>query len=301
MQIDEITYHSGTIMEYNKTPFWEESGYNCEKRKVGIITKFIDLTKKILEIGPSYNPILDHMLKNVYAVDFLTKQQIAINYKTQVGDKYIPETNFLLSEENDFDIYKCIGDIKFDYIVSSHNFEHFPNFIKYLNSLENVLSNEGKIVAFVPDSRFIFDEYRNVTSISKLISDFHNNKKKPSFLEWFECNTYLNLDETTPDIWTKYINTINIPFKDYLNERKTTEYNTVKISNNCDRTEIDKLYKTYTENNYLDCHVSIFTPKSFTTIMNTLYKLNYTSLRIIEIHSTKRNNNEFAVILKKSK
>lgn len=102
-------------------------------------------------------------------------------------------------------------------------------------------------------------------------------------------------------MWTKYINTINIPFKDYDYDRKTIECNTVKISNNCDRTYIDNLYKTYTEHSYLDCHVNVFTPKSFTTIMNSLYKLNYTSLRIIEIHSTKRNNNEFAVILKKSK
>ena len=271
-----------------------------------ILPKIIDITKNVLEIGASHSPLIDHSKPTVFNIDIMTRAElIDKNIKEAWGEfdkDIIPKTDFLLSAENDFDFYKCIGDdIKFDYIVSSHNFEHFPNFIKSLNSLENILSEEGKIIAFIPDSRFIFDEYRNVTSISKLISDFHNNKKKPSFLEWLESNTYLNWNENTTDIWTKYINNINILFKDYLNERKTTEYNTVKISNNCDRTEIDKLYKTYTENNYLDCHVNIFTPKSFTTIMNTLYKLNYTSLRINEIHSTKRNNNEFAVILKKSK
>lgn len=148
--------------------------------------KIIDDNKLCLEIGASHSPLLDHSKPTVFNIDVITRAElIDKNIKEAWGEfdkDLIPETDFTLSAQNDFDFYKCIGDdIKFDYIVSSHNFEHFPNFIKSLNSLEKILSTEGKIIAFIQDSRFIFDEYRNVTSISKLISDFHNNKKNPPF------------------------------------------------------------------------------------------------------------------------
>ncbi len=74
-----------------------------------------------------------------------------------------------------------------------HNFEHFPNLIKSLNSLSKILTPDGKIIAFIPDCRFEFDRFRNITKVSKILADFYQNKK-PSLEELFENRLYYCID-----------------------------------------------------------------------------------------------------------
>ena len=270
-----------------------------------ILPKIIDITKNVLEIGASHSPLIDHSNPTVFNIDIMTREElIDKNIKEAWGDfdkDIIPKTDFLLSEENDFDFYKCIGDdIKFDYIVSSHNFEHFPNFIKSLNSLENILSEEGKIIAFIPDSRFEFDKYRNITKVTKLISDFYLNKKKPSFEELIDQRLHWN-DITTKDLWIKYNIHKKMP-NSLADDCLNIEYNMVlnnQIDLGNDRKEIESIFEQHSRNNYIDAHVNCFTPESFKNIMEILFKLKYTTLKIEKLNPTIEGWHEFSVILHK--
>ncbi|OIQ69749.1 ubiquinone biosynthesis O-methyltransferase [mine drainage metagenome] len=53
----------------------------------------------------------------------------------------------------------------FDYIVSSHNFEHLPNPIKFLQGCASLLKPGGLITMAVPDHRACFDYFRPHTVI----------------------------------------------------------------------------------------------------------------------------------------
>jgi hypothetical protein len=265
----------------------------------------IDLNKNILEIGASHAPLMDHSKENVYNIDVLTKEELIDKNKKEnwgsFDDNRVPNTDFLLSADNDFDFYKCIGDtIKFDYIVSSHNFEHFPDLIKTLNSLEKILTDNGRIIAFMPDCRFEFDKFRNVTKVSKLLSDFYLKKSKPSLEEILENRLYY-CDKSTHSLWDQYNTCKNMSSLDtdvYLKkEEHQLLHSQIDKGNNKD--ELDFIYKQFLTENYIDAHVNCFTPDSFKTNLEILLKLKYIHLTIDSLQYTHENSHEFSVILKK--
>ena len=265
----------------------------------------INIDSNILEIGASYNPLLSHNRSNIYNIDVMTKNELIIKNEKEfiIFDKNnIPETDFLLTTENDFDFYKCVGNsIKFDYIISSHNFEHFPNFIKSLNSLEKILNDSCQIIAFIPDCRFEFDTYRNLTKVSKLIADFYNDKRKPSLEEIIE-NRLLFCNTSTINLWHNYnlYNNLSYLEANYKINCDETECITNQILNNSKET-IENIYNSYLKLDYIDAHVNCFTPDSFKRIIDILLELNYINLKISMIYQTEQNSHEFLVILTKNK
>jgi predicted transcriptional regulator len=54
-----------------------------------------------------------------------------------------------------------------------------------------------------------------------------------------------------------------------------------------------------TEKNYIDVHSLQFTPQSFEKIINILEKYNFIDFTLDKIYHTKKNQNEFIVVLKK--
>jgi len=270
------------------------------------LNNIINLEKNILEIGASHSPLIEHNRPNIYNIDVMTKQElIDKNIKENWGyfdESKIPETDFLLNKENDFDFFKCIGNtIKFDYILSSHNFEHFPNFIKSLNSLSNVLEKSGKIIAFIPDCRFVFDKYRNITKITKILSDYYHNKTKPSFEEILENRLYY-CNESQISLWEKYDTYNNNDFikvtEIIQNEENNLLNNSINKGN--DKNEIDYLYSLSNDDLYVDAHVNTFTPESFQLNIDILFKLGYINLKIDKIYETPKNSHEFVVIMSKN-
>jgi SAM-dependent methyltransferase len=50
-------------------------------------------------------------------------------------------------------------DGRFDWIVSSHNFEHLPDPIRFLRDCEALLAPDGALAMIIPDKRFCFDRF----------------------------------------------------------------------------------------------------------------------------------------------
>lgn len=68
----------------------------------------------------------------------------------------------------------------FDYIISSHNFEHLPNPIKFLQGCETVLKEDGQLILAVPDGRACFDYFQGHTSTGDWLEAFAQDRKKPT-------------------------------------------------------------------------------------------------------------------------
>jgi SAM-dependent methyltransferase len=58
---------------------------------------------------------------------------------------------------------------QFDWIVSSHNFEHLPDPIRFLSDCESLLKPGGFVGMIIPDKRHCFDRFRAITSIADLV------------------------------------------------------------------------------------------------------------------------------------
>jgi SAM-dependent methyltransferase len=57
----------------------------------------------------------------------------------------------------------------FDWIVSSHNFEHLPDPIRFLSDCESLLKPGGFLGMIIPDKRQCFDRFRPSTNIADLV------------------------------------------------------------------------------------------------------------------------------------
>ena len=65
----------------------------------------------------------------------------------------------------------------FDYVVSSHNFEHLPNPIRFLQGCAEALRPGGILSMAIPDRRACFDYFRPVTRLSDWIQAFVEDRK----------------------------------------------------------------------------------------------------------------------------
>jgi len=240
-----------------------------------------------LEIGPYHSPILDHNNTNNYSIDILTKEELIENADKDPNIKSsinIPETNYLLTEKNDYDIEKCV-DRTFDMIVSSHNIEHLPNLIKELNKYRNILNDNGKIIAFIPDCNFEFDYLRNITSLSDIIDDYYMNRNKPSFKSLIDFKLLYEPSISTINLWNRHLNNIK-------NEQYTPA---LEIKS---KKDIDNLFKEC-KSKYIDTHNYTFTSKSFEKHINWLNEFKFINLHIEKIEHTKKYSHEFCVVLSK--
>lgn len=69
----------------------------------------------------------------------------------------------------------CIADASYDFVLSSHNLEHFANPIKALKEWQRVLKPGGAIVLVLPYYRDTFDHRRQPTNVDHLFDDFEQD------------------------------------------------------------------------------------------------------------------------------
>lgn len=152
------------------------------------LRKNISLEHRVLEIGPYFNPIAPRAAGyrsttlDVFAKDELRK-------KAEVDPSIPPER---VAEIEDVDLLGSASDLadltrsrygvdhRWDWIVSSHNFEHIPNPIRFLQQCAEVLRPDGVLRMAIPDKRFCFDHFRPFTEVSELLQAFHENRIQPS-------------------------------------------------------------------------------------------------------------------------
>ena len=151
------------------------------------ILEFCDLSGKGIEVAPYFNPAVpkrdghDVLIMDVFDTETL-RERASI-------DPLIPQDR--LHEIEDVDLVgdaSRIGDVventgaagEIAYIVSSHNFEHLPNPILFLQGCYTALRPGGVLSMAVPDCRACFDHFRMPTRLSDWLMAFHENRGQPS-------------------------------------------------------------------------------------------------------------------------
>ena len=78
----------------------------------------------------------------------------------------------------------------FDYILSSHNFEHLPNPIKFLQGCQKLLKPGGVLSMAVPDKRACFDLFRPHTTVIDWLVAYRADRSRPSPEQIFQSSAY---------------------------------------------------------------------------------------------------------------
>jgi SAM-dependent methyltransferase len=230
-----------------------------------------------IEIAPWFNPIVpkcegfrslsldvfdtETLIKNAKVDTNIPKESISKIEKVDlVGNASNIEN--IISNRNELGL--------FDYIVSSHNFEHLPNPIKFLQGCASVLKKNGLLSLAVPDKRSCFDYFRPNTSLGEWIESFFNNQEQPTFRQLFNQNSMsarLNI-----------LNNITYAFSINDNPNHIILLPTLQESFVAWKTRLKNNDKTY-----YDCHCSVFSPHSLEMLLNDLQFLGLSPFKIEDL------------------
>ena len=69
----------------------------------------------------------------------------------------------------------CLADHSYDFVLSSHNLEHFANPVKALYEWKRVIRPGGGLIVLLPDYRRTFDHQRWPTTVDHMFEDWQKN------------------------------------------------------------------------------------------------------------------------------
>lgn len=112
-----------------------------------VFSRYIVGGGNLLEMGPAEGLMTDHLVK-IPGIE-VSVVEGAITFCSQIQDRY-PEVNVQNCLFENF-----IPDRKYDYIVMGHVLEHVENPVEIIKLAANWLTENGRILAAVPNSRSI--------------------------------------------------------------------------------------------------------------------------------------------------
>jgi predicted SAM-dependent methyltransferase len=139
-----------------------------------------------LEIGPSYNPIAPKKAGfNVRILDHATREELIEKYRPHgVNLNNIEEVDFVWHGEP---LSKLIGKTSyFDWIIASHVIEHVPDLISFLQQCEALLKPDGILSLVIPDKRYCFDYFSEISSTGHVLDTFTERRVRPSHGQVFD-------------------------------------------------------------------------------------------------------------------
>lgn len=248
------------------------------------IRKYLTRDSKGIEIAPWHNPIVPK--KAGYCVQVLDIFDTETLRQKCIGDPNIPPDHLANIEEVDFvasalDIDKAVERVgglgSYDYIVSSHNFEHLPNPIRFLQACGKVLRAGGCLSMAIPAKNFTFDYFRNLTTTTDFLEGYFENRTKPSPFQIYDfASCFADNVPSAMGLPTKAIS--------FSQDFET-----------CFRQLRDRIEQP--DGEYVDTHVSVFTADSFNLIISEIITLELIPFKIKEIMAT--NGFEFFVHLER--
>lgn len=239
----------------------------------------IDRESKILDIRPLDNPITPRYERwNCFTIDHANT--------TEIKEKYRNDPNVNCDNIVDIDfvtgIHSFIEHIPrqhigtFDVCIASHVLEHVPDTIRFINSIMELLCEDGILIFILPDKNKCFDIFKPLTITSDVLDAYREQRSIHSRkTRWDQC-AYSVLSGSAP-AWV------------FEPERPLTFVNP----------SLDDAHQLYLSEaaDYSDCHTIYCTPHSFELILLELNALRYINVNILHISDT--IGIEFDVKLKK--
>jgi SAM-dependent methyltransferase len=259
------------------------------ERKAEVL-KHITKTQKGIEVGPWFSPLAPKQEGyNCLSLDVFDTEVLKERAKTDplVADDKIPsiEPVDLIGTATAIDkIVEERGELEtFDYIISSHNFEHSPNPIKFLKGCGRVLKPGGLLSMAIPDKRGCFDYFRPHTTMGQWVEAFFAERERPTLTQVFEQNS------------------LHSRFK--VGEEMRPGFSLADDPSNVRAVPtLREAYgawaslETAKDTTYYDTHCSTFTPSSFRLLLTDAAFLGLSPFAVDEVSET--NGIEFYVHLR---
>lgn len=238
---------------------------------------------QILEIGPYFNPTFPKAeYRNVTTVDVFDYERLLRNASS---DPNIDQRLTARIEPVDFIWQGSLGETlkdrvgEFDLIVSSHNFEHQPDPIRFLLDAERILKDTGILTMAIPTATRCFDAMRPLTTTG-------------TWLEWFER-------QTKPSYGVLFDNNANFctASGESLLQHGSFTMDHLKIPSEILKSSFSAEQRYFEE--YRDAHCSVLTIESFKVLLFDINKLGI--LKHLKLIDAVDGDFEFIVHLSKGR
>ncbi len=261
---------------YSNTTFQEPMSI---RNRISFVNELVARQKeklpdsRFLEIGPYMSPILNKNEADYF--DVLDTEALVERSKLEGTPHYlVANVDYVGPEVSD----RYIPN-KYSLIVSSHVVEHQIDLIKHLNQVHDLLLTGGLYVALIPDLRYCFDHFQNPSTVADAITA-HFSASGNHTLSSYLDDRLMTSHNNPLDYW-----------RGKNGEKKIDFLDSVAIYN---------YFKEHSEaREYLDVHAWKFTPITFKSLAETLFRLEMIQLKLQHIAATFPGNNEFWVIFEK--
>lgn len=255
------------------------------------ITKHLLQSGRGVEIGPWFNPIVPKregystLVLDVFEYDELRRRAQSDPNVPRDKIQDIEPVDLLGSSSELHQLVESAGLAgQLDFIVSSHNVEHIPDLIRFLQGCSKALNESGVLSMAVPDKRGCFDFFRPNTSLGDVLEAYRQERKKPSVGQMFEHES--------------------LYARQYLNGSPTSGFNVgVDPASIRPSGDLAQGYETWLArvekmpDQYFDVHCWVFAPASFERLLRELRFLGLIELDLIE---TESGPGEFYVHLRRA-
>lgn len=242
-----------------------------------VILKYITKEKSGIEIGPYFTPLTPkregYNCLTMDVFDSAALRELAAKDLTFTAEQRsaIEDVDLVGSSTHIDEVVSRYAELgSFDYIVSSHNFEHLPNPIRFLQGCAKVLKPGGIISLAMPDRRACYDYFRPVTRLSDWLEAWLEDRSQPTLAQVFD-NTWVR---------SSYDHH-GVPFGSFFRGAPPNAV-TAATSLEKDFEQWVKLRKA-ARRDYQDVHCSVFTPSSFELLIRDAAYLGLISFEIVEI------------------
>lgn len=230
-----------------------------------------------LEFGPLTNPVVAKCEGRVYYADHQSTEGLINKYAkdVRVDEAMICPVDVVIDSE-----LSVLGSYpKFDYIIASHVFEHFPNPIGWLRGIANYLRPGAVLALAIPDKRYTFDILRKRTELSEVIASDLMDLRKPAPAQVFDH--FFNVAHVdTKKAWSWKFNSARV-------ERKYTFLQALEAASRA-------------IHEYIDCHCTVWTAQSFCEIWMTLHDEGVVQdYGLHKVFYPVRFGNDFVVVIKR--
>jgi SAM-dependent methyltransferase len=236
-----------------------------------------------LEIGPLFDPVVRKSDGDVQYVDVHEVEKLREYYAEHdaVPVDAIVEPDFvIIGPDGARSLPEAVTETAaFNWVVASHVIEHVPDLIGWLDEVAAVLVDGGQLVLVVPDRRFCFDALRTPTTVGAMLLAHHDRDTRPSVRAVYDhFSRAVTIDAVAAWAGHRPSDGDRIHTPDYVLERLRSA------------TDTDE---------YIDCHVWLFTPQEFLDGIAELGSLDLIDFVVESIQPTPRDELEFYVVLRR--
>ncbi len=218
-----------------------------------------------IEIGPSHAPIAPKREGfRVEVIDHATRAELVVKYAGHPVDlDRIEEVDYVWKGQSYLELTG--KPAHYDWIIASHVVEHTPDLIGFLADCDSILKDDGVLALVIPDKRYVFDRFRPVTGLARVIDASLAGARVP----------------TPGAVAEHYLNAAGKAHRLAWSAGARGDYAFIHTA----REAADRM-REIQSGAYVDIHNWCFVPHSFRLLMHDLHVLGYTRLREVSFHPT---------------